>query len=354
MQAIIGERYGGPEVLVSREIGRPEIGERDVLVRVHAAGLHIGDVFGMRGSPFLVRFSSGLRRPKLGVPGFDIAGTVEATGPAVTRFVPGDEVFGICTWPSSGACAEYARAAEDALVRKPASMSFEQAAAIPTSASAALHGLRDAGRLQAGQRLLINGASGGVGTYAVQIARALGAEVTGVCGPTNVELVRSLGAHHVIDYTREDFTRGAARYDLILDNMENHSLADTRRALAPDGTLVLMSGTGASGPGLLVRLIRPVVMSPFVKHSLRRPFSNPNHEDLEVLVAMIEEGTVRPVIDSTRPLAETPAALRHIEAGHARGKVVVVIDGDGAGASTVSGAAAAPGEAAAAAAGAGR
>jgi NADPH:quinone reductase-like Zn-dependent oxidoreductase len=221
--------------------------------------------------------------------------------------------------------AEYARANEDEVIGKPPGLSFEQAAAIPTSASAALHGLRDAGRLQAGQRVLINGASGGVGTYAVQIARAFGAEVTGVCGPTNVELVRSLGAHHVIDYTREDFTRGTARYDVILDNMENHSLADTRRALAPDGTLVLMSGTGASGLGLLVRLIRPVVMSPFVKHSLRRPYSNPNHKDLEVLTSMVEAGTLRSVIDATYPLSEAAAAIRHIEAGHARGKVVVAI-----------------------------
>ena len=325
MQAIVQERYGGPEVLVSREIDKPGIGDREVLVRVHAAGLHIGDAFGVRGSPFPVRFASGLRGPKFGVPGFDIAGTVEATGGAVTRFAPGDEVFGICTWPSSGACAEYARADEDMLVHKPAGMSFEQAAAIPTSASAALHGLRDAGRLEAGQRVLINGASGGVGTYAVQIARAFGAEVTGVCGPTNVALVRSLGAHHVIDYTREDFTRGAERYDVILDNIENHSLAGCRRALAPDGTLVLMSGTGASGLGLLVRLIRPVVMSPFVKHSLRRPLSNPKREDLEVLTSMFEEGALRPVIDATYRLPETAAALRYIETGHARGKVVVAI-----------------------------
>ena len=190
MQAIVQERYGGPEVLVRREIDKPGIGDREVLVRVHAAGLHIGDAFGVRGSPFLVRFTSGLRGPKFRVPGFDIAGTVEATGSDVTRLAPGDEVFGLCSWPSSGACAEYARADEDKLIGKPSGMSFEQAAAIPTSASAALHGLRDAGRLQAGQRVLINGASGGVGTYAVQIARAFGAEVTGVCGPTNVELVR--------------------------------------------------------------------------------------------------------------------------------------------------------------------
>jgi NADPH:quinone reductase-like Zn-dependent oxidoreductase len=330
VQAVVQERYGGPEVLVSREIDKPGIGDREVLVRVHAAGLHIGDVFGVRGSPFPIRFTSGLRGPKFGVPGFDIAGTVEATGSAVTRFAPGDEVFGVCTWPSSGACAEYARANEDEIIGKPSGMTFEQAAAIPTSASAALHGLRDAGRLQAGQRVLINGASGGVGTYAVQIARALGAEVTGVCGPTNVELVRSLGAHHVIDYTREDFTRGTARYDLILDNMENHSLADTRRVLAPEGTLALMSGTGASGLRLMVRLIRPAVLNPFVKHSLRRPFSVPNREDLQVLAAMVEEGKLRPVIDATYPLPETAAAIRHIEAGHARGKVIITVKQDDA------------------------
>jgi NADPH:quinone reductase-like Zn-dependent oxidoreductase len=327
VQAIVQERYGGPEVLVSREIDKPGIGVRDVLVRVHAAGLHIGDVFGVRGSPFPARFTSGFRRPKYGVPGFDVAGTVESIGSAVTRFAPGDEVFGLCSWPSSGACAEYARADEDMLVGKPSGISFEQAAAIPTSASAALHGLRDAGRLQAGQKVLINGASGGVGTYAVQIARAFGAEVTGVCGPANVELVRSLGAHHVIDYTREDFTRGNARYDLILDNIENHSLADCRRALAPDGTLVLMSGTGVGGLKLLVRLIRPVVLSPFVKHRLRRPISDPKRQDLEVLRAMVEDGALRPVIDATYPLSETAAAIGYIEAGHARGKVVVAISG---------------------------
>ncbi len=343
MQAIIGARYGGPEVLASRQIERPAIGDRQVLVRVRAAGLHIGDVFGVRGSPFPVRFMSGMRRPKLGVPGFDIAGIVEATGGAVTRFAPGDAVFGVCTWPSSGACAEYARADEDALVSKPAYLTFEQAAAIPTSASAALHGLRDAGRLQAGQKVLINGASGAVGTYSVQIARALGAQVTAVCGPTNAEMVRSLGAHHVIDYTLEDFTRGAARFDLILDNMENHSLAETRRALAPGGTLVLNSGTGAGGLTFLVRLIRPVVMSPFVKHGLRRYVSNPKREDLDVLLELIERGDVRPVIDTVYPLAETATALRHIEAGHARGKVVVAIDGrDATDSGAESGASAAP------------
>lgn len=325
MQAIVQERYGGPEVLATREIDRPDVGDREVLVRVHAAALHIGDAFGMRGSPFPLRFMSGLRRPKYGVPGFDIAGTVESIGSAVTRFAPGDEVVGACSWPSSGACAEYARADEDKLVAKPAALTFEQAAAIPTSASAALHGLRDAGGVAAGQQVLINGASGGVGTYAVQIARAFGAEVTGVCGPSNVELVRSLGADHVIDYTREDFTQGAARYDLILDNIENHVLADVRRALAPRGTLVLNSGTGAGGIGLVVRLARPLVISPFVKHRLRRYLSNPNRADLEILVRMAEDGALNPVIDARYALSETAVAIRHIEAGHARGKVVVVV-----------------------------
>jgi NADPH:quinone reductase-like Zn-dependent oxidoreductase len=330
VQAVVQERYGGPEVLRQREIARPAVGAGEVLVRVHAAGLHIGDVFAVRGSPFPVRFFSGLRAPKLGVPGYDIAGTVEQAGPGVTRFKLGDAVFGICTFPASGACAEYAVAREDQLAAKSAGLTYEQAAAIPTSASAALHNLRDAGRLRAGQRVLVNGASGGVGTYAVQIARAAGAEVTGVCGPANVELVRSLGAQHVIDYTREDFTRGAERYDLVLDNVENHSLAACRRVLTRDGTLVLSSGTGAHGLRLLARLARPVVLDPFVRHRLKRILSVPNRQDLEALAAMVEAGTLRPVIEGVYPLAETPQAVRHIETGHARGKVVVAIGGAGA------------------------
>jgi NADPH:quinone reductase-like Zn-dependent oxidoreductase len=326
MRAVIHDRYGAPEeVLKSRRIDKPQIGRDEVLVRVHAAGLHVGDCFGVRGSPLPLRLIIGLRRPKYGVPGLDVAGRVEAVGGNVTRFQPGDEVFGACRWPSAGACAEYARAAEDHLALKPASLTFEQAAAIPTSALAALHGLRDAGKLQPGQRVLINGASGGVGTFAVQIGKALGAEVTGVCSTANVAMVRSLGADHVIDYTKADFTKAVSRYDLILDNIENRSLSDVRHALTPRGTLVLNSGTGPGGMQMLGRYVRPVVLSPFVQHRLRRYLSNPNRADLEVLTAFVEAEKLRPIIDSSFPLAETPAALHHIEGGHARGKVVIAV-----------------------------
>jgi len=326
MLAVVHDRYGAPEeVLTSRRIDRPKIGAGEVLVRVHAAGLHVGDCFGVRGSPWPLRAVSGLRRPRYGVPGLDVAGQVEAVGSRVTRFRPGDEVFGSCGWPSAGACAEFAAADEDKLVSKPASLTFEQAAAIPTSALAALHGLRDAGRLQPGQRVLINGASGGVGTFAVQIGKILGAEVTGVCSTANVAMVRSLGADHVIDYTKADFTRAVSRYDLILDNIENRSLSDVRHALTPRGTLVLNSGTGPGGMQMLGRYMRPVVLSPFVRHQLRRYLSNPNQADLEVLAALVEEGKLRPIIDRSFPLDQTPAALHHIETGHARGKVVIAV-----------------------------
>jgi NADPH:quinone reductase-like Zn-dependent oxidoreductase len=321
VNAIIGDRYGPMDALELREIDPPAIGDQDVLVRVHAAGLHPGDCFAVKGSPFPVRLFTGIRRPKYGVPGFDAAGIVESVGSRVTRFRPGDEVFGAVI----GACAAFARAEEAGLVAKPAGLSFEEAAAIPTSALAALHGLRDAGRVQAGQKLLINGASGGVGTFAVQIGKALGAEVTGVCSAPNVELVRSIGADHVIDYTREDFTQGSARYDVILDNIENRTLTEVRRALTPNGTLVLNSGTGAGGLALLVRLVRPLVLSPFGRQKMRRYVSNPRQEDLAFLAGLVNEGKLRPVVGRTFPLEETPAALRHIETGHARGKVVVTV-----------------------------
>jgi NADPH:quinone reductase-like Zn-dependent oxidoreductase len=327
MKAVVQDRYGPPGVLRLRDVERPAIGEDEVLVRVHAAGLHVGDCFGVRGSPFPVRLMSGVLRPRTGIPGLDVAGEVAAVGAGVTRLRPGDAVFGACRWPAAGACAEYTRAAADHLVTKPASLTFEQAAAIPTSALAALHGLRDAGGLQPGQRVLVNGASGGVGTFAVQIARALGAEVTGVCSTANVELVRSLGAEHVVDYTRQDFTAGGPRYDLILDNVENRSLSEVRRALAPRGTLVLNSGTDARGLRLLVRLVRPLVLSPFTRQRLRRYLSTPNQADLAALAALAEGGRLRPVLDRTYPLADTAAALRHIETGRARGKVVVTVAG---------------------------
>lgn len=321
MTAIVQDRYGPPELLAPRQVEVPAPSAGQVLIRVHAAGLHVGDCFAARGRPFVVRFMTGLRKPRVGIPGFDVAGRVEAVGEGVTRFRPGDEVFGAC----EGSCAEFVCAQQDQLAPKPAGLTFEQAAALPTSGLAALHGLRDAGKLAAGQKVLINGASGGVGTFAVQIARALGAEVTGVCSTANVETVRSLGAHHVIDYTKEDFTLGGPRYDLILDNVENRTLTECRRALAPRGTLVLNSGTGASGLSMVVRLIKPIVLSPFVRHSLRRYLSMPNAADLVVLEKMVEAGKLRPVVARTYPLAETARALEAIEGGHVCGKLVVVV-----------------------------
>lgn len=321
MKVVRHESYGPMEVLRIQEVAKPTPQADEVLVRVRAAGLHVGDCFGVRGSPFLMRMMTGLFRPKRGIPGYDVAGTVEATGPDVTRFGPGDEVFGVC----DGACAEYVCAAQDKLAHKPAGLDMIRAAALPTSGLAALHALRDVGKVQAGQKALINGASGGVGTFAVQIAHALGAQVTAVCGPDNVELVQSLGADRVIDYTHEDFTRGEDRYDLVFDNIENRSLSECRRILTPKGTLILNSGTGARGLGLLVRIFKPLLLSPFVRHKLRRYLSVPNREDLIVLTGYIQEGKLEPVLDRTWPLEETAAALAHIETGHARGKVVVTL-----------------------------
>ena len=321
MKAIVHDRYGAFELLTLRDIDKPVINDEQVLVRVHAAGLHVGDCFGVRGSPLPMRVVSGIFKPKIGIPGFDLAGRVEAVGAKVTRFQPGDEVFGA----SMGTCAEYAQAKENELALKPADLGFEQAAALPTSALAALHALRDVMKIKPGQKILINGASGGVGHFAVQIAKSYGAEVTGVCSSANVDMVRSLGADHVIDYTREDFATGGPRYDFIFDNVENRSLADCRRALTPDGTLLLNSGTGAQGIRMMVRLIKPLLLSPFVRQHLRRYLSVPNHADLVVLKELVEVGKLKPVIDQTYGLGETASALLHIEGGHASGKVVVNI-----------------------------
>jgi NADPH:quinone reductase-like Zn-dependent oxidoreductase len=321
MKAIVQDNYGSLEGLELRDIARPEAKGDEVLVRVRAAGLHIGDCFSVRGAPFAMRLSTGLLKPKYGVPGYDAAGHVEAVGDDVKHFQPGDEVFGAC----DGACAEYACASEDKFALKPDGLTFEEAAAMPTSALAALHALRDVGKVQAGQKVLVNGASGGVGSFAVQIARSFGAEVTGVCSTGSVDMVRSIGADHVIDYTREDFTQGGQRYDLILDNVENRSLSDCRRALTPSGTLILNSGTGARGLEMLVRLARPLVLSPFARQNLRRYLSVANRKDLVVLKKLVESGKLRPVIDKTYPLRETPAALGYIERGHVRGKVVITV-----------------------------
>lgn len=322
MQAIIYDRYGPPEdVLHIREVAIPAVRDDEVLVRVQAAALHIGDCIGVRGSPLAMRLVTGLLTPKPGIPGFDLAGRVEAVGPSVTDFRPGDEVFGA----GRGTCADYACISQAKLALKPANLTFAEAAAVPTSALAALHALRDVGKVQPGQRVLINGAAGGIGTFAVQLAKSFGAEVTGVCGTRNVDLLRSLGADHVIDYTQEDFTQGGARYDVILDNVENRSLTACRRMLAPGGALILNSGPRGHGIGLLIRLAKPFVVAPFVHQRLRRYLSVPNHADLVILAGLIEAGKLRPVIDRTYPLAEITTALHSLEAGHTRGKAVITL-----------------------------
>ncbi len=316
MKAIVQNAYGSPAVLELREIDRPAVTDDGVLVRVHAAALHAGDYFVLTGVPYLVRFVSGWPTPKNYVPGFDVAGRVEAVGKRVTLFRPGDEVFAAC----GRACAEFTCGPERGFAFKPATLTFEEAAAVPTSALAALHGLRDAGKVKAGQRVLIIGAAGGVGTYAVQIAKILGAEVTGVCSTRNVEMVQSLGADHVVDYTREDFTRGGKRYDLILDNVANRTFAECRRALTPAG--VHIPNSGRAGMGYIVGTF---LRSAFV-HQQGRPYlSVPNSKDLLLLKGFIESGKMKPIINRTYTLSETPQALGYVGGGHVPGKVVVTV-----------------------------
>jgi len=319
MQAMVQDTYGSAEVMQLTDIDKPVIGVDDVLVRVHAASIHVGDWILMTGSPFVMRMATGLRRPKNRVPGTDVAGTVEAVGSDVKGLRPGDEVFGWCT----GAFAEYARTTEDKLLKKPANLTFDQAAAIGVSASTALQLLRDDVKLQPGLKVLVNGASGGVGTFAVQIAKAFGGEVTGVCSTKNVDMVRSIGADHVIDYTREDFTAGATRYDVILDNVGNHSMARTRRALTPSGTLI--SNGGGHADGKLSRTLRTMLVSIFVRRQASPTIKTQNHDDLVALRDLVEAGKLTPVIDRTYPLTETPMAIAHVAAGHARGTVVITV-----------------------------
>jgi len=319
MRAIVQDGYGTEEVLQLRDVATPGTGDGEVLVRVHAASIHVGDRLLMTGVPRVMRMATGLRRPKQSTPGTDIAGTVEAVAAGVTRFRPGDEVFG---W-TAGAFAEFASAAEGHLATKPATLTFEQAAAVGVSASTALQLLRDQGKIAAGQKVLINGASGGVGTFAVQIAKAFGAEVTGVTSTPNVDMVRSIGADHVIDYTKDDFTKGTSRYDFILDNVGNHPLRALRRALSPTGTLQPNSG-GHSGGGL-GRVIRATILSMVVRGQGRLSVKFQNAADLVALKELVEAGKVTPVIDRTYPLAETAAALRHVGTGRARGTVVVTM-----------------------------
>ncbi|MEU0477792.1 NAD(P)-dependent alcohol dehydrogenase [Streptosporangium sp. NPDC006013] len=323
MKAIVQDRYGSPEVLELREIDRPVMGDDDLLVRVHAAAVDPGVWHLMTGLPYLARVMGfGFRRPKVRVRGMDVAGRVEAVGGNVTRFKPGDEVFGTC----DGAFAEYASARQDSFAPKPANLTFEQAAAVPVSACTALKGLREAGRVQPGQKVLIIGAGGGVGTFAVQLAKAFGAEVTGVCGTTKADLVRSIGADDVIDYTREDFADRARHYDLILDAAGNRPLSHLRRALTPRGTLVIVGGErGGRWIGGNDRQLRALMLAPFVGQRLRGLFSMPRAEDLRLLRELIEAGKITPVIDRTYPLGEVPEAIRYLEKGHARGKVVITV-----------------------------
>lgn len=323
MKAIVQDEYGPADVLQLRDVDRPRVGGRDVLVEVHAAGLDPGVWHLMTGRPYLVRLMGfGLRRPKDRVLGQDVAGRVAAVGSGVARLRPGDEVFGTCT----GAFAEYACGSEDALAPKPANLTFEQAAVVPTSAATALQALRDTAQVEAGQSVLVIGAGGGVGTFAVQIARALGAEVTGVCSAGKTELVHAIGAHHVIDYEREDLAAGRRRHDVILDTAGNRSLSHLRRALAPAGTLVIIGGEGG-GPllGGTDRQLRASLLSPFVRQTLGSLFSTVVAADLDRLRELLEAGKVVPVVGRTCPLSEVPDAMRQLEAGHARGKIAIAV-----------------------------
>ncbi|MEX0834044.1 MAG: NAD(P)-dependent alcohol dehydrogenase [Actinomycetota bacterium] len=322
MQAIVQDTYGSTDVLRLEETDKPEIAANEVLVKVRAAGMDRGTWHSMAGLPYMMRIMGfGFRGPKNRVPGLDVAGTVEAVGADVTRFKPGDEVFGA----SRGSFAEYAPVLEHKLSHKPSGLSFEQAAAVPISGGTAIQALRR-GRIESGQKVLIVGASGGVGTYAVQLAKAIGAEVTGVCSTAKLDLVRSLGADHVVDYTKEDFLDGEHRYDLIVDIGGNSRLSRLRRALTPKGTLVIVGGeSGGKVTGGFGRSIRAVLLSAFVGQRMTMLASKEDHTHTEEVSGFIEAGKVAPVIDKVYPLSEVPDAMRHLEAGEVKGKIVITV-----------------------------
>ena len=323
MKAIVQREYGSPDVLRVAEIDRPRAGAGEVLLRVHAAGLDPGVWHLMTGRPYLVRLMGyGLRKPKHGTPGQDVAGTVAAVGAGVTRFQRGDEVFGACR----GAFAEYACAREVALAPKPARLTFEQAATVPTSGLTALQALRDVAQVRPGQQVLIIGAGGGVGTFAVQLARAFGANVTGVCSAAKMDLVRAIGAQKAIDYAREDFADGRRRYNVIIDTAGNRSLGHLRRALIPAGTLVIIGGEGGGRwLGGTDRLLRALLLSPLVRPRLRSLIATMRSADLQFLGELIDAGEVAPILDRTYPLSGVPEAIRRWEAGHALGKTVIAV-----------------------------
>lgn len=322
MKAIITEKYGSPDVLKFEEIQKPIPGDNEVLIKVHAASANAGDWHLLRGEPFMVRMMFGLLKPKHKILGADVAGKVEAVGKDVTQFQPGDQVFGDVSESGYGAFAEYVAVPENVVALKPAQMSFEEVVAVPSAALTALQGLRDNGQIQPGQNVLVNGASGGVGTFAVQIAKSFGAEVTGVCSTRNVDIVRSIGADHVIDYTQEDFTQNGHRYDLIIDAATYRSISDYKRVLNPGGVYVMVGGATAQffqamllGP--LMSMAGSKKMGTFIK--------KPNQKDLGFMKGLLEAGKVVPVIDRYYPLNEVPEALRYLEEGHARGKVVITV-----------------------------
>jgi 2-desacetyl-2-hydroxyethyl bacteriochlorophyllide A dehydrogenase len=323
MKAIVQHRYGSADVLELRDIDKPMAGDDELLVRVHAAGVDPGVWHFMTGLPYMIRLGFGFRAPKVRVRGWDLAGRVEAVGKNVTKFKPGDEVFGT----GEGTFAEYACAREDRCAPRPANLTLEQAAAVSISACTALQGLRDKGRVRPGQKVLVIGAGGGVGTFAVQLAKAFGAEVTAVCSTSKADLVRSIGASDVIDYTRDDFADGMRRYDLILDTAGNRPLLVMRRALTPHGALVIIGGEGGGRwtGGFIERLVRAGILSLFSSRKLIGLSAKVNQEDLLVLKELIEAGKVTPVIDKTYPLSKAAEAMRHLEQGRARGKVVVTV-----------------------------
>ncbi len=321
MQAIIITNYGPPEVLQLKEVEKPTPKDHQVLVKVYAASANPLDWHRMRGAPFLVRLGEGLRKPKNPLLGADIAGCVEAVGSDVTEFQPGDDVFGV----SVGGFAEYVCAADTKVARKPANLSFEAAAAVPVAAFTALQGLRDKGQIKAGQKVLINGASGGVGTFAVQLAKAFGAEVTAVCSTRNLDLVRSIGADHVVDYSREDFTKHGQLYDLLYDAVGNRSVSDYKRVLSPQGMCVIAGFT------TLPRLVEHIVLGPLMSKAGSKQISlqglaTTHKQDLLAIKELLEAGKVVPVIDRCYPLREVPEAIRYLEQGHARGKVVITLE----------------------------
>lgn len=322
MRAAVQHRYGPPSVLESSEVGLPQPRGGDVLVRVGAASVHPGDYFVMTGEPYVVRLVFGLRRPRHGIPGRDLAGVVAAVGKNVTDFSPGDQVFG---WSTAGTLAEYACVPAKNLVAVPANLSVAEAATVPTSGLTALQAMRDIAKVGPGQTVLVTGASGGVGSFAVQIAKAFGAEVTGVCSTGNVDLVRSLGADHVVDYTSTDFTRTEKRYDVILDNVEAQPLTTVRQALTPTGTLIPNSGHGGRWLGPIGRIVKARVLSGFSRQQLKPFASVEKRQDLLTLADLLATGQIKPVIDRIYTLDEAADALRYVAAGHTRGKVVITV-----------------------------